>query len=109
MIAMRARALRMLAYLAALVVALFVGRLAASGLGALLPAGSGLYFAAVGLTALAALAAGGALENRWLWGRRFEPDDADRRRIGTRSTLLGGSLPPLGLGLALGLLSVLVA
>ncbi|NJD24469.1 MAG: hypothetical protein FIB06_03585 [Betaproteobacteria bacterium] len=106
---MLARASRMLAYLAALAAGFFGGRLLAAGLGALLPAGSGIFFAATGLLALAVLAAGFGLENRWLWGRRFEPDDFDRRRIGTRSTLLGGSLPPLSLGLALGLLSALAA
>ena len=108
MMTMRARALRMFSYLALLAAALFVGRLAATGLGSLLPAGSGLLLAALCLSALAALAAGGAVENR-LWGRRFEPDESDRRRIGSRSTLLGGSLPPLSLGIALGLVSVLVA
>jgi hypothetical protein len=108
MIAMRARALLKLAYLAALAVALFVGRLVASGLGALLPAGSGLFFAVVGLTALAALAAGGALENR-VWGHRFEPDEAHRRRIGSRGKLGQAAPPPVSLGLALGLVSVLVA
>lgn len=106
---MLARASKTAAYLLALAAGLAVGRLAALGVAESLSAPPGAFFAAVCLLALVLLAAGYRLENRWLWGQWFEPDADDLRRIGTRSSLLGGSLPPVSLGVALGLLSVLAA
>ena len=104
-----ARASKTAAYLLALAGGFAAGRFAALGLAALLAASSGPLFVALCLLALAVLAAGYRLENRWLWGRWFEPDADHVRQIGTRSQLLGGAaLPPVSLGIALGLLSVLV-
>lgn len=109
MTAVLARAMKTAAYLLALAAGLVAGRLAALGLASSLSAPPGAFFAVVCLLALVVLAAGYRLENRWLWGQWFKPDADDVRWIGTRSSLLGGSLPPVSLGVALGLVSVLVA
>lgn len=97
----------MVVYLVALASMLAAGRWMGVALERLVPGPPEVVLAAIVLLAGASLWAGYRVEERVLWGDRFQPSAARLERIGTRSPLLGGSAPaPLSLGFALGLLSV---
>ena len=86
------------------------GRLAANFMSSLLQVSAGTFFVIVCILSGLLVGFFSPLEERLIWGRWFKPSDADLQWIGRSSgTKLTTSIAsPFTLGMALGLLSVLI-
>lgn len=106
-----AHLVRVARYLGCASVSLYVGVLMSRSLVPLLGGHTGFAFSTLIFSALAVLFVGSILEERALWRGSLSRSEDMPDRVGKPdSVLLGGAAPPpLSLGLALGLLSRLLA
>ena len=104
-------AAKLVVYLGCCAVGAALGRAAAQGLASLLPVPPGVFFALLCILAGSLIGLVAPLEQRLVWGRWLTASDEDLAWIGKSSgNLLTGSIAsPCSLGLALGLLSLLMA
>lgn len=104
-------AVKLAVYLGCCAVGAALGRAAAQGLASLLPVPAGVFFALLCILAGSLIGVVAPLEQRLVWGRWLTASDEDLAWIGKSSGhLLTGSIAsPCSLGLALGLLSLLMA